>query len=717
MEKKDKKYVVIFSAYLLPHLGGIERYVDNLTRQFVKLGVSPILVTTNYDNLKEVEELNGILIIRLPIYGIFKNRYPIIKHNKKYKELMNIIDSYDVNAIIVNTRFHLTSHIGIGYAERRNIPVYLIEHGSNYVTLDNKFIDFFANRYEDFLTWKIKKKVTGFYGVSEACGEWLKHFKIQYSGVWYNSIDCEQKKPQKHGHSQVNFLYAGRLIQQKGVDNILEAFSQLLVKYDNIHLTIAGDGPLLEQFKSKYQSEKIKFVGKLDFQELLKFYAETDVFLYPPLWPEGLPTSILEAGLMSCCVIATAQGGIKEIIQDNKNGLIVDSTVKDLKLAMKRLIDDEKKRENLANQLNDTVMHKFSWSVTANKIIHDIGVFNRKEKVLHLLPSNSFSGAENVVCTIIENNLKYDMYYCCPRGEIEKVLQERKINYIPISKFNSYNVKKICLENHIDIIHAHDYKASFCAVLSGFRGKIISHIHCNYPFMKKWNMFSFAYKVVSKKFFKVAVVSEAVLEEAIFKKVIKDKVLVINNVVDIKKVQKYSLQNWSKEYDFIYFGRLEDIKNPMLFIEIINKLSKKNKNISAAIIGDGGLKDDCLQLIEKYSLKNNIDILGFQKNPFKIIKHSKVVIMPSKAEGFGLTAIESMCLEKPVINSGVGGLATIFSDNQEFICRELDEYVEVCNKLLINKKEMNKYVSACSKIIEPYTNVEKWENNIYSLYK
>lgn len=715
--KKTEKSIAIFSAYLLPHLGGIERYVDNLSKQFVKLGIFPILVTTNYNSVKDVEEVNGVLIIRLPIYSIFKNRYPIIKYNKKYRELMKKLDNYNIDTIIVNTRFHLTSHVGVQYACKRKIPVYLIEHGSNYVTLDNKFIDFFANRYEDFLTWRLKKKVNGFYGVSKACGEWLQHFNIQYDGVWYNSIDCEQVVPQKEKHSRINFLYAGRLIQQKGVENILESFNQLLKKHHNIHLIIAGDGPLLGQYQTKYSSKQIEFTGKLDFQNLLKLYAKTDVFLYPPLWPEGLPTSILEAGLMSCAVIGTAQGGIKEIISNEKNGLIVNTTVNDLTKAMEELIEDEEKRKKLADNLYNTIIQQFSWRVTAKKIIDDIDITSKKERVLHLLPSNCFSGAENIVCTIIENNSKYDMYYCCPRGPIEEILKEKKIKYIPISKFNLHNVKKICLENHIDIVHAHDYKASFCAALSGFNGKIISHIHCNYPFMKSWNLFSFGYSVVSKRFFKVAVVSQSVLDEAVFKNKIKEKTIIINNVIDIEKVQNQSLQDWNKVYDFAFFGRLEEVKNPLFFIELINELSKKNKKISAVMIGDGTLKNDCLSLISKYSLEENIDILGFQSNPFKIIKKSKLVIMPSKAEGFGLTAIESMCLKKPVINSGVGGLSTIFKDNKEFICDDLDNYIELCSELLYDKKKMNGYIKRCSKIILPYIDVRKWEESIYLLYK
>ena len=54
-----------------------------------------------------------------------------------------------------------------------------------------------------------------------------------------------------------------------------------------------------------------------------------------------------------------------------------------------------------------------------------------KKRVLHLLASNSYSGAENVVCTIIDNCSEYDMYYCSPDGPIRKSLEDRKINFIP----------------------------------------------------------------------------------------------------------------------------------------------------------------------------------------------------------------------------------------------------------------------------------------------
>ena len=286
---------------------------------------------------------------------------------------MSNVDKYDIDTIIVNTRFHLTSHVGAKYGKKRGVPVYLIEHGSNYVTLNNKFIDFFANRYEDFLTNRIRKKIKAFYGVSDACGQWLKHFGIDASGTWYNSIDIDQKLPIRKKHEGINFMYAGRIIKQKGVENILNSFIKLEDKFKDIKLYIAGDGPELGEYKKKFSNNNtIKFLGKLDYNTLLEYYAKTDVFLYPPLWPEGLPTSILEAGLMKCAVIGTRQGGICEVIINRKNGILVDNDMNSLYLAMKELLSDKNLIKNYSNEINKTINEKFSWDSTANKILGDI---------------------------------------------------------------------------------------------------------------------------------------------------------------------------------------------------------------------------------------------------------------------------------------------------------------------------------------------------------
>ena len=338
-------------------------------------------------------------------------------------------------------------------------------------------------------------------------------------------------------------------------------------------------------------------------------------------------------------------------------------------------------------------------------------------KILHLLPSNSFSGAENVVCNIIENNKKYDMYYCCPKCPIQEVLKEKKIQYIPIDKFDKKHLKSIIKKYNIDIIHAHDFKASFLAGMINFKGKIISHLHNNPPFIRKINIFTIFYSIVCKKFHKVALVSNAVYEDAIFKKKIKNKYVIITNVVNKNNIIKLSEEKYNKKYDIIFIGRITEQKNPFLFINIINEIKKTYPKVKTAMIGDGDLYNNCLKKIEEKKLGKNIDMLKFQKNPFKILKKCNFVIMPSIFEGFGLTAIESMCLNKPVLNSGEGGLKVIFKNDKNFICKDINSYVEKSLNLLNDKDKYRNYQKRCECIIKPYVDIEKWMNNIYSLYE
>lgn len=59
---ENSKSIAIFSSFITPHLGGVERYTDNLAKQLVLLGYKPILVTANYQNEKEIETINEIVI-------------------------------------------------------------------------------------------------------------------------------------------------------------------------------------------------------------------------------------------------------------------------------------------------------------------------------------------------------------------------------------------------------------------------------------------------------------------------------------------------------------------------------------------------------------------------------------------------------------------------------------------------------------------------------
>ena len=92
-------------------------------------------------------------------------------------------------------------------------------------------------------------------------------------------------------------------------------------------------------------------------------------------------------------------------------------------------------------------------------------------KILHLLASNKYSGAENVVCQIIDMfKNEIEMAYCSPNGPIENTLKDKQITFLPLSKLSKSEIQKIINTYKPDVIHAHDVKASIVA--SGFAKKI-----------------------------------------------------------------------------------------------------------------------------------------------------------------------------------------------------------------------------------------------------
>lgn len=341
------------------------------------------------------------------------------------------------------------------------------------------------------------------------------------------------------------------------------------------------------------------------------------------------------------------------------------------------------------------------------------------KKILYLLSSNTFSGAENVICTIINNlDEQYDAAYCSPFGPIESIINNRGIKYIGIPKINCKNLKKIIKEYKPDIIHANDYKSSVIAALSGFKGTIISHLHSNCEFSKTWNLKTLIYNYTISRYSKIIGVSDKVYEDAIFREKMKNKYITIYNYINEKEIIEKSNQFLpEEEYDLFFLGRLNEEKNPQMYIEIINRLKEDFKqDISCVMIGDGNLRDKCRETINKYNLQDNITMTGFLENPYPIIKNCKIGILPSKWEGFGLAVVESMILKKPVLNSGVGGLKEICANNNEFICENDYQYIEKIKRMLNDNKYYEDLVSKTVSITKKFTNKEKYIKELEKVY-
>jgi len=167
-------------------------------------------------------------------------------------------------------------------------------------------------------------------------------------------------------------------------------------------------------------------------------------------------------------------------------------------------------------------------------------------------------------------------------------------------------------------------------------------------------------KIASKLPDKIIAVSEDTKKNLIEKlRVLEEKIIVIPNAIDIEKIEKVKP---SKETsDVIFAGRLLSHKNIDVLIRTIAILKPINPAIKCIIIGDGVERENLQNLVKTLKLDKNIIFKGFLeklKDVYGLIKSSKVFVLPSSREGFGITVIEANACGIPVVTVNHKGNAS-----------------------------------------------------------
>ena len=188
--------------------------------------------------------------------------------------------------------------------------------------------------------------------------------------------------------------------------------------------------------------------------------------------------------------------------------------------------------------------------------------------------------------------------------------------------------------------------------------------------------------------------------------------LIVSRDYILNKIDK----NDTKKYDVCFVGRLTKQKNPVKFINIINDVKEIIPNIKVVMIGDGELQASCKQLIEDLELTNNIELLGFKKNPYQYMNQSNIFCLTSEWEGYGLVAFEAMTLGIPCVVSPVGGLVNIVDEECGYLVSTEDEFKNTIIDLIYNKEIFyKKSQKSIEKSIE-LENIEVYCDKIEKIY-
>jgi glycosyltransferase involved in cell wall biosynthesis len=161
------------------------------------------------------------------------------------------------------------------------------------------------------------------------------------------------------------FLFVGRIVGDKGINELIEAFAKLLGEYNNLRLILVGPfestlDPILPKTREQIDNiSEIISAGEKGGDDLIAYYAASDCFVFPS-YREGFPNTVLEAGAMGLPCIVTDINGSREIIVDGKNGIIIPpKDEQSLFEAMKKMVEDHASQEQMAVNARSMIEERF----------------------------------------------------------------------------------------------------------------------------------------------------------------------------------------------------------------------------------------------------------------------------------------------------------------------------------------------------------------------
>lgn len=260
--------------------------------------------------------------------------------------------------------------IGARLSKTLGVPLVVSLHGSDMYLARKKKI------FGSFARWVLKRA-----NAVTACSPDLQEQAIQLSNrdvtLTEYGVDVNLFSPGGE-RQQGTVLAVGRLVYKKGFAELLHAFSRIFKYYKNNTIEIVGDGPLLQPLREKAAqlgiTERVKLPGAAQHSDLPALFRRAEIVAVPSITDlsgnrDGLPNVLLEALASGCAVIASDIPGIRNVIKDHHDGLLVRSgDIDSLSSAMVELFRDPELRERLGAAARLRAANELSWDVKCKQL-------------------------------------------------------------------------------------------------------------------------------------------------------------------------------------------------------------------------------------------------------------------------------------------------------------------------------------------------------------
>ena len=318
-------------------VGGISKVVYDLSHKMVKEGNEVTVVTyKDGDNVKYYENDKGVEVYRVDNYMIRANNFIdwIMQLNfnmiTKTNEIINKNGKFDV----IHAHDWLVAYSAKSIKESYNIPlistIHATESGRNSGIHDET--QRYINDSEWMLTYESSEVIVN--------SNYMKNEVQRLFGLPYDKINVIPNGVNLQLFSNVNvdydfrrqyamdnekiILYVGRLVYEKGIQNLIAAMPKILDRYHDSKLIICGRGGMIDELREQVKylgiDNKVYFAGYCDSKKMQKMYKCADVAVFPSTYePFGIVA--IESMLSGTPTIVSDVGGLNEIVEHGVTGM------------------------------------------------------------------------------------------------------------------------------------------------------------------------------------------------------------------------------------------------------------------------------------------------------------------------------------------------------------------------------------------------------------
>lgn len=372
--------LLVFSPYFPPHVGGLEGYVSNLDQVLLERGeVDAVTVFTPRlppEGMAVERPGERHLIVRYPAFELIPN-FPVPKlWSPTFWSALRSTAPTRHDLFVSHTRFFLSSTLALACARIVRRPLLHVEHGSDFVQLSGRAPRAAARIYDLVLGRWLLRHADGVIAISHAAADFVKRLakrdaSVVHRGMWTERLDAAEpdRDVLAWAAGRVVVTFAGRLIDGKGVPDLVAAFARL----GDVPavVCIVGDGPRRADIQALASelgvADRVRMLGYLSEERAWSVIRSSDIVVNPS-YTEGLPTSVLEAALMGKAVLASDVGGTREIVTDGEGALLFEPRdLHALHSHLSGLVADSDLRERLGATARAGTAGRFDWSVSASR--------------------------------------------------------------------------------------------------------------------------------------------------------------------------------------------------------------------------------------------------------------------------------------------------------------------------------------------------------------